>query len=109
MAETDLAVLSDGAVEAEALQADADHLCGLCGGLDTGLDCDGGADAVCPADVLKADGLDAGCDLIGVKALCLADLSALFDGSDAVLGEDTIDFVYSSLVIFKQSHYFVLL
>ena len=101
VADTDLAVICDGAVKAEALEADTDHLCGLCGGLYAGLDGDGRADTVCPADVLKADGLDVLGDLVGIEALCLADLSALFDRADAVLCEDTVYLVDSSLVAFK--------
>ena len=104
MAEADLAVLCDGAVQAEALQADADKLCSLCGVLCTGLDGDGRAHAVRPADVFKADRRDAGDYIIGGDALGLAKLSALFDRAESVLSEDTVYFVYSSLVIFKQSH-----
>ena len=62
-----------------------------------------------PAGVFKADGLDALDDLIGVKALGLADLAALLHGADAVLSEDAVDLVDSSFVAFKQSHCFVLL
>ena len=104
VAKADLAVVRDGTVEAEALEADADHLCGFGSVFDAGLHGDGSAYAVCPADVLKADGLDARRYLIGVKALGLAHLSALFDRADAVLSEDAVYLVYSSLVIFKQSH-----
>ena len=46
---------------------------------------DGSADGVCPARVLKADGLDALDDLIRVKALGLAHFAAGFNGLDAVL------------------------
>ena len=101
MAQTDLAVLGDGAVDAEGLQADTDHLGGFGRGLHAGLDGDGRADGVRPAGVFKADGLDALDDLIRVKALGLADLAALFDGRDTVLSEDAVDLVDSSLVVFK--------
>ena len=109
VAQTDLAVLGDGAVDAEGLQADADGLGGLGGGLDALLQRDGRAHGVSPAGVLKADGLNALDDLIGVEALRLADLAALFHGGDAVLSEDAVDLVNSSFVTFKQSHCFVLL
>ena len=39
------------------------------------------------------------------KALILADLPALLDGADAILSEDAVDLVDSSLVAFKQSHF----
>ena len=55
------------------------------------------------------DGLNALDDLIGVKALGLADLAALLHGADAVLSEDAIDLVDSSFVAFKQCHNFALL
>ena len=105
VAQADLAVLGHGAVDAEGLQALADGLGSLGSGLDALLDGDGGAHAVGPAGVLKADGLDALDDLIGIEALVLADLAALLHRADAVLGEDTVDLVDSSLVAFKQSHF----
>ena len=104
-----LAVLGDGAVDADGLEAHADLPGSLGGGLYAGFDGDGCAHGVSPAGVLKADGLNALDDLIGVKALGLADLAALLHGADAVLGEDAVDLVDSSLVTFKQSHSLVLL
>ena len=101
VAKADLAVLGDGAVDAEGLKTHADHLGGFGRGLHAGLDGDGRADGVRPAGVFKADGLDALDDLIRVKALGLADLAALFDGRDTVLSEDAVDLVDSSLVVFK--------
>ena len=101
VAQTDLAVLGDGAVDAEGLKTHADHLGSLGSGLHAGLERDGRADGVRPAGVFKADGLDALDDLIRVKALGLADLAALFDGRDTVLSEDAVDLVDSSLVVFK--------
>ena len=101
MAKADLAIVRDGAVDAEGLQTLADSSSGFGGGLDTLLHGDGSADGVCPARILKADGLDALDDLIRVKALGLADLAALFDGRDTVLSEDAVDLVDSSLVVFK--------
>ena len=109
VAQTNLTILGHRAVDAEGLEAHADHLGSLGGSLDAGLDGDGRAHGVRPAGVLKADGLDALHDLIGIKALGLADLAALLHGADAVLGEDAVDLVDSSLVTFKQSHDFVLL
>ena len=109
VAEADLAVVRDGAVDAEGLKALADLLGGFGSGGNTGLQRDGRADGVSPAGILEADGLNALDDLIGVEALRLADLAALLDGTDAVLCEDTVDLIDSSFVAFKQSHVAILL
>ena len=109
VAEADLAVVGNGAVDAEGLKAFADLAGSLCVGGHAGLQRDGGADGVCPAGVLKADGLNALDDLVGVEALRLADLTAFLNGADAILCEDTVDFVDSSFVTFKQSHVVFLL
>ena len=53
VAQADLAVVGDGAGDAEALQADADGLGSLGGGLHALLDGDRRADAVRPGGVLK--------------------------------------------------------
>ena len=105
VAEADLAVVGDGAGDAEALQADADGLGSFGSGLHALADGDRRADAVRPAGVLEGDGLHALDDLIGIKALFLADSAALLNGVDAVLGEDGVDLVDSSFVAFKQCHF----
>ncbi len=101
VSETDLAVFGNGAVDAEALETDADILGSLLSVLCACLQSDGSADAISPAYVLKADGLNALCDLIGVKACRLADLAALLNTADAVLSENAVDFFDSSVVVFK--------
>ena len=101
MAETDLAVFSNGAVDTEALETYADVLGSLLSILCARLQSDSGAYAVSPAYVLKADGLDALSDFIGVEACSLADFTALFYGSDSVLSENAVDFFDSSVVVFK--------
>ena len=109
VAQTDLAVVSDGTIDAERLQALADGGSCLSGGLDILLQRDSRAHGVRPAGILKADGLDALDDLIRVKALGLTHLAAGLHGLDAILCEDAIDLVDSSFVTFKQSHLRVLL
>ena len=109
MAQAHLPVLGHGAVDAEGLQADADGLGGLSGGLNALLQRNGSAHGVGPASVLEADGLNALDDLVGIEALSLADLAALFHRGNAILGQDAVDLVDSSLVTFKQSHCCVLL
>ncbi len=104
VAQARLAVLGHGAGDAEGLQALADGLGGLGSGLDTLLQCDGSAHAVCTAGVLEADGLHALDDLIGIETGGLADVAALFNVGNSVLSQDGIDLIDSSLVAFKQSH-----
>ena len=101
MADADLAALRDGAVDAEALQTDADIAGGFLGVLRPGLQGDGRADAVGPADVFKADGLDALGNLIGIEAGGFADLARLFHGGDAVLGKNAVDLADAAIVVFK--------
>ena len=105
VAQAHLAVVGHGAVDAEGLQAHADHLGGLGGSPDAGLQGDGRAHGVCPAGVLEANGLNFLDDLVGVEAPGLAELPALLHGADAVLSEDAIDLVDSSFVAFKQCHF----
>ena len=62
---------------------------------------DGRADAVGPADVFKADGLDALGDLVGIEAGGLADLAGFLHGGDAVLGEHAVDLADPAVVVFK--------
>ena len=101
MADADLAAFRHGAVDAEALQTDADIAGGLLGVLRTGLQGDGRADAIGPADVFKADGLDALGDLVGIEAGGLADLAGFLHGGDAVLGEHAVDLADPAVVVFK--------
>ena len=82
-------------------RTDTDVSCSLLSVLCARLKSDSGAYAVCPAYVFKADGLNALCDLIGIKACGLADLAALLYGSDTVLSENAVDFFDSSVVVFK--------
>src|SRR5699024_7004048 len=107
--QTNLPVLGNGAGDAESLQADADGLSGLSGGLDALLHGDGSAYGVGPGHVLEADGLNILGDGVGVEALGHAQVPALLHGVQAVLSEDTIDLVDLSFVTFKQSHCAVLL
>ena len=109
VAETHLAVLGHGAGDAEGLQADADGLGGLGGGLHAFLDGDGGAHGIGPCSVFKADGLDALDGFVGIDALFVADGLAFLHAADPVLGKDAVDLVDSSFVTFKQSHAYFLL
>ena len=112
VAQAHVALLGHRAGHAEGLQADADGLGGLGGGLHALLDGHGAAQGVGPAGVLKSDGLHALDDLIGVEALALAQLAGLFQAGDAVLGKTLLNLRHSSLFAFKHdviSHLLVLL
>ena len=104
VAETDLAVVRDGAGDAERLEPDADRLGGLGGLLAALLQRDGGADGVRPAGVLEGDVLDALGDLVGVEAPGLADVEAFLDGLDTVLGQFGQDLRFATAVGFEKWH-----
>ena len=101
VADADLAAVRDGPVDAEALEPDPDGAGSFLGVLRAGFQCDRRADAVRPADVLEADRLNALCDLIGIETGLLADLAALFHGSDAVFGQHAVDLCDPAVVVFK--------
>ena len=101
MTETDLAVFGNGAVDAKALEANADVFSGFLRVLSACLKSDSGAYAVCPAYVFKADRLDSLSDLVGIEARVFADLAALLNRGDTVLCQNAVDFLDSSVVIFK--------
>ena len=109
VAEADLAVFGDGAGDAEGLETDADSGGGVRSLDSAALYCDGAADGVCPNSVIEADGLGTSDDLVAVDALCKSYIFALLDGGNAVLSENGIYFVNSSLIVFKQSHVVFLL
>ena len=102
VAETNLAVVSYGAGDAESLQAFADGCGCVSSGAAVFLDGDGSAYCVSPLGILEADGLNAFGDGIGIEAGRLADIAALFDGVDTIGFEDGCDLVDTSLVGFKK-------
>ena len=105
VAQAHLTVLGHGAGDAESLEALADSLGSVGSGGHILLQRDGSAHAVRPGSVLKADGLDALDDFVGVEAGSLADVPALLHAGNSVLSQDGIDLVDSSFVAFKQSHW----
>ena len=60
-----------------------------------------GADGVSPAGVLEGDVLDLADGLVGIEAELCAVFLALFDGLEAVLGDDLVDLVDAALVTLK--------
>jgi len=98
----DLAVLRDGAGDAERLEPDADLGGGVLG-LDAALlDRHRGADRVRPLRVLEADRLGFLDDLVGIEAGLDADVAALFDGLDAVGLKRGQDLRLAALVSLEQ-------
>ena len=68
------------------------------------LDGDGRAYRIGPAGVFKGDGLNGLYDLVRVDACGGADVAAFFHAADAVFFQHAEDFIYSSVVAFKQFH-----
>ena len=105
VAEADLAVVSDGAGDAEGLQADADIAGSFSGGSGVLLDRDRAADGVSPAGVLEGNRLSFFDDGIGIEALRFADVGAFFDAVDAVFLQHSVDLIDAAFITFKQCHF----
>ncbi len=104
MAETDLALIRDGAGDAECLKAFADCSSSVSSLGAALLDRDRAADSVCPLCVLEADRLNTLDELVDVETLCLADVSTFLNGVDAVFLDDRENLLFASFVRFKQCH-----
>ena len=104
MAAADLAVFSDGAGDAECLEADAESLSSFDSRAGTRLDGDSSAYGVSPASIFESDRLNLLDDIIRIDASSLADIAAFFDAADAVFFQHAEDFIYSSVVTFEQFH-----
>ena len=103
VAQTDLAVLGDGAGNGEGLDALADDGSSLRSGLGATLDSESAAEGVGPLSVLEGDGLGVVDDLTRVEALVGADLQSFLEGGDAVVGEALVDLVSAALVTFERN------
>ena len=101
VANTDFAVVSYRTVNAEALQANADSAGSFFSVLYPGLQGNSSTDTVCPADVFKADGLNAFSNFIGIKSGVFADFPALFYRGDAVFSQYTVDLSDPAIIVFK--------
>ena len=107
MTQTYLAVLGNRAGNAEALQTDTDSGSGVSGLYATLLDCDSGANRVCPLCILECDGLCFFDDLIGVDTLRVANFLTFVDGGNAVFLESGKDLRLASLVSLKFCHFYI--
>ena len=102
VAQTDLAVLGDGARNGEGLDALADQGSGLRSGLSALLDGQCAAEGVGPLGVGECDGLGVVNDLASVYALVQADLLCFLEGGNAVLCEAGVDLVDAALIALKS-------
>ena len=101
VSETYLTVISNRTGNTESLKTFADCCGSICCSLATLLDSDCSTYCVCPACILKADGLNFLNKCIYINSCILADGFALLDGGDAILFNDLVYLVNSSLIRFK--------
>ena len=104
VADADLALVRDGAGDAEGLQAHADAAGSLGGALDAFLHGDGGAQLIGPLRVLEADGLRGLDDLVGVDALGVVESLYFIKFFEAILVQNRLDLRHTTFIILKQSH-----
>ena len=102
VAKADLAVVGDGAGDAERLQANADGGSGIRCGLAALLHCDGAAQDIRPSGVLESDGLGVLGDLVGIEAEVGANLAGFLEVGDTILSERLVDLVDTALIAFKR-------
>jgi hypothetical protein len=101
VAKADLAVVGDGARDAECLQALADYAGSLRSLAASSLDCESSADCVSPLCIFKADRLDVLYHVIDINTCVIADLLGFLNGGNAIVIQNFIDLVNSSLIRFK--------
>ena len=105
MSETNLAVLGNGAGDAEGLKSDTDSGSRVgCLGAAL-LYGDSRTYGISPYCILEADRLCLTNDLVAVDTRLDGDILAFLDGGNTVFAKNGIDLVGASLVIFKKCHY----
>jgi hypothetical protein len=104
VADAHLAIVGDGAGDAEGLQARAQRLGDLSGHLLVFPDGDSRADQISPSGVFERNVLDGFHDLAHIHILGKADLLGLFQRIDACRGKIGVDLRNPSFISFKQSH-----
>ncbi len=105
VAQAHLALVRHGTGDAESLQAFADALGRLGGGLHALLQRDGRAQLISPLGVFKSDGLNALDDFVGVHALAVVVSLQLIEILEAILLEDRLELRHAPFITFKQSHF----
>ena len=101
MAQADLAVLRNGTRNTERLQANADGLGSVRSGIAALLQSDCAAQGICPAGVLKRDGLYTLDNFIYIDSLAQAKVARFLEAGKAILGKALFDFGHSSFFTFK--------
>ena len=100
-----LALVGNGAGDAEGLQTLADALGGFGGSLHALLQSDRSAQLVGPLGVFKADGLDAFYDFVGVHTLGVVICLQLVKILEAILFKHGLELGHAAFITFKQSHF----
>ena len=101
VAQADLAVLRNGTRNTERLQANADGLGSVRSGIAALLQSDCAAQGICPAGVLKRDGLYTLDNFIYIDSLAQAKVARFLEAGKAILGKALFDFGHSSFFTFK--------
>ena len=91
MSKTYLTSVSNGTGNAESLETFTDCSSSVSSSSAVLLDCDSSAYCVSPLSVLEADRLNAFDEVINIKTSVLCDLLSLFDGSNTVFSELSVD------------------
>ena len=99
--ETDLAVFRNGTGNTESLESDTDSGGSISCLFATCLDSDSGAYSVSPYSVFKTDRLSFSYYFIAIYTCGKCDFLAFLDRFDAVICENAVDFINSSLISFK--------
>jgi len=102
--EPDFAVVGYRTGDAEGLQAFANRLRGGSSFAAALLHGNGRTQDISPFGVLKADGLDVGANLVGIKTLRLAELLGFFQVLETILLTDGRDLRQAPGVTFKKCH-----
>ncbi len=102
MAQTDFALLCNGAGNRERFQPYADFFSRFYGGFHAGFQADGAAECVSPDRIVERNGLNALHDLFDIYPFGKAEAAGVFQAAKAVLGKALLDFGHSSFFTFKR-------
>ena len=84
MTKTYFSLICNGAGNAERLQSFTDGSSSICSAAASFLNCNGSANRICPAGILKADGLNFLYLVIYIQSGIFGDFFCFLDGRDAV-------------------------
>jgi len=101
MAQPNLTVLRHTAWNAKTLESDANGFRRFRCRSDILFDSNGSPHSISPAGIFKRDRLYGLYDIIRRNTGFSADISGLPDGSDTILIQYAVDFIYAALITFK--------